>query len=117
LCAASNAVIVAGDISEPPPAPDLADVPSEASVLPERSKGLFDSCPLPADCDFDAVSDFSRSSADVAALKACSMTKLQQLPRGAAWYFHAVDQQTPCHRETPVKPGLLDDRGTNIPGN
>jgi hypothetical protein len=87
LCAASSALIVAGEICEPPPAPDLPGEASDAVLLPERSNGLFGSCLLPA--DFDAVSDFRRSSADVAAPRASSMTKLHQMPRGAACYFHA----------------------------
>jgi hypothetical protein len=89
LCAASSALIVAGDICEPPPETGAGGELGPAEVALEKSNGLVESL-LPVDCDeddFDEVSDLSASSADDAALRASSMARTPTMPHGAAFDF------------------------------
>src|SRR6266404_5264023 len=82
LCAASSALIVAGDICEPPPGMQ-AELPEaafpEVEAVPDKSNGLVESWVTPVDCeddDFDEVSDLRASNTDDAAPRASSMTEL-----------------------------------------
>jgi hypothetical protein len=92
LCAASSALMVAGDICEPPPDPKGGGGgEADAEAVPERSNGFDASGVTPVFCeddDFDEVNDLRMSSADDAAPRASSMTGLRQTPRSAAFHFH-----------------------------
>ena len=92
LCAASSALMVAGDICEPPPEPKGGGGgAADAEALPDRSNGFATSGVTPVFCeddDFDEVNDLRASSADDAAPRANSMTGLRQSPRSAAFQFH-----------------------------
>src|SRR5664279_2942333 len=60
LCAASSALMVAGDSCEQPPGADAGAEPAEDAVLPDKSNGLLEPWLKPAACgvaDFDLVSD------------------------------------------------------------
>src|ERR1700687_2361237 len=60
LCAASSALMVAGDICEPPLDQDGVELP-EAGPLPEKSKGFVELWLKPVDCgaaDFGAGSEW-----------------------------------------------------------
>jgi hypothetical protein len=111
LCAASSALIVAGDICEPPPNPEAAVGLVEAEAPVERSNGLAGGC---GDVDFVEVSELRASSAADAAPRASSMTELQPKPRSAAT---PIDQQTACHRENPIKQRFFGSRMSCGPGN
>src|SRR5687768_17324277 len=61
-CAASNALMVSGDICEPPLDPEGGVEAVEAEAAPERSNGFVASLRLPVECeedDFDELSDLS----------------------------------------------------------
>jgi hypothetical protein len=94
-CAASSALMVAGDTREPPPDPKGGGGgAADAEVVPDRSNGFAASGVTPVDCeddDFDEVSALRASSADDAAPRASSMTGLRQTPRSAAFISTSVD--------------------------
>jgi hypothetical protein len=98
---------VAGDSCENPLEPEAGVGLPDAAALPEKSNGFVGVWLKPVDCgedDFDEVSDWRASNADDTAPRASSMTKLRQMPHGAASYLHSPgDQQTPCHREKANK--------------
>ena len=86
LCAASSALMVAGDSCENPLPPEAWVEPAEVAVLalPERSN-RFEPWLKPVVCgddDFDAVSDWKASRTDEAAPRASSIAKT---PTNAAW--------------------------------
>src|SRR5260370_29111920 len=92
LCAASSALMVAGDICEPPPGHGGGVELPVAGPFPGKSKGFVAPCPKPVDCGdggFGDVSDCSTSSADDTAPRASSMAELRQMPHGAAFIFPA----------------------------
>ena len=107
LCAASSALMVAGDSCENPLEPEAGLEFPEGAVPAGRSNGFVGVWLKPVDCgedDFDDVSDWRASNADDTAPRASSMTKLRQMPHGAASYLHSPgDQQTPCHRKKAHK--------------
>ncbi len=87
LCASSSALMVCGDICEPPPPdPEPVPEPTEADEPEDiRSNRLLASWLRPVDCaddDFDDVSALRASIADDAAPKARNMAKLQQRRAG-----------------------------------
>src|SRR5260370_2822637 len=119
LCAASRALMVAGDSCENPLEPEAGVELPEGAVLPERSNGLAGAWLKPVDGgdeNFDEVSEWRASSADDTAPRASSMTKLRQMPHGGLLPSRHKDQQTPCHREKADKTwGFGASTGPTIP--
>src|SRR5206468_1144065 len=112
LCASSSALMVCGDICEPPPPePEPEPEPTEADEVEDiRSNGLLASWLTPVVCvdDFDDVSALRASIADDAAPRAKSMMELQQgrTDGGRQLVRVPVSQQAPCHAEKPNKTRL-----------
>ena len=93
-CAASSALMVAGDICENPVAPaagvELVAVEALLGIL----KGSVEASLKPVACgddDIDEVSDWMAFSADDAAPRANSMAKLRQMPHRAAIYVRSAN--------------------------
>jgi hypothetical protein len=87
-CAASSALMVAGDSCENPVVPDGAAGLPDAAVPPERPNRSAVAWLKPVDWvddEADEVNDWMASSAVDAAPRANSMAKLQQTPQSAAF--------------------------------
>ncbi len=99
LCAASSALMVAGDICENPVDPEAAAELPEAEAPPERPNRSAEAWLKPVDCAdaFDEVSDLRASTAADAAPRASNMAELRQAPQSAA----AFDQDRSA---SPVPP-------------
>ena len=81
LWASINALMVCGDICEPPLLEPVLVAVEAWVLLPDRSNGLEAACVKPVvvmDDDFDDVSDLRASIAADAAVKAANMTELRQ---------------------------------------
>jgi hypothetical protein len=84
LCAASSALIVAGDSCDNPFVPEAAAELAEAEALSERANGLVWLESVDGAEDFGDISDWRASTADDAAPNANSTTELRQMPHRAA---------------------------------
>jgi len=103
--------MVPGDSCENPLEPEAGVELAEAEGLPERSNGLAGAWLKPVDGgddDFDEVSEWRASSADDTAPRASSMTKLRQMPHGAAFYLQGIKiSKRRAIAKKPIKPGFL----------
>ena len=87
LCAASSALMVAGDIGENPFDAEAVVGLADGAALPGIVNGFVEACPNPVVCgddDFEGSSDWRASSADDAAPRANSMAELRRMPHEAA---------------------------------
>lgn len=108
LWASSSALMVCGDICEPPPLEPALEAVEAWVLLPDRSNGLEAACVKPVDvvdADFDDVSDLRASIAADAAPKARNMAELRQR-RIMRLSYCGLAQQGLCHGEKPNKIGL-----------
>jgi hypothetical protein len=120
LCAASNALMVAGDICEKPVVPDgAAEVPDVAA--PERPNMSAVAWLKPVDWfddEVDEANDWMASSAVDAAPRANSMAKLRQTPQSAAFTLENLRSANAMPSRKANKIGIFQSwNRVGSPGN